>query len=224
MHVGFIMDGNRRWAKARGIPSSRQHEEGAANVRRVLDLCAAEGVSVASFWGLSTGNILERSNIELASIYRILKAQVAEMADEIAAKGGRFDWAGDASMLPADLVAALDAAKAKASSGKGILCVLALAYGGRHEIVQAVKKLLSEGADPASVTEESFQAALDTGRFPAPDLIVRTGGRARHSGYFLYAGEYSEYHFTDALWPDFGKAELDAALAAFRGAQRNFGK
>ena len=224
MHIGFIMDGNRRWAKARGLDVGSWHEEGARNVERVIDLCLAAKVDVASFWALAYRNLLERSQLELAAIFAILENNLPEMVAKMVARGVRFDWCGDASVLPKSTVAALESAVAASAGGANMTCALAIGYGGRREIVLAAQKLLREGADPETLTEASFGAALDTGRFAAPDLIVRTGGDVRHSGYFLYASEYSEYHFTDALWPDFGPVEFAAALESYAATKRNFGK
>lgn len=218
------MDGNRRWAKTRGFGVTKYHGQGAKNVERVLDLCLEAKVDVASFWGLAYRNVLERSKLELTAIFGILENNLPEMTSKMKTKGVAFDWCGDASILPKSTVKALETGKKLTAGGEKMKCILAIGYGGRHEIVQAVQKLLREGADPASVTEESFAAALDTGRFPTPDLVVRTGGHDRHSGYFLYASEYCEYHFSDTLWPDFGAADFSAAMEGYRKAQRNFGK
>lgn len=102
--------------------------------------------------------------------------------------------------------------------------ILAIGYGGQDEIVRATKRAIQAGVDPETLDEKSFLQYLDTGRFPAPDLIVRTGGDVRHSGYFLYQAEYSEYYFTDTLWPDFGEDEFYASLNSLKNAKRNFGK
>lgn len=218
------MDGNRRWAKSRGLTVSEYHEEGAKNVERVLDMCLREKIDVASFWGLAYRNVLERSKLELAAIFSILEDHLPEMTEKMKAKNVAFDWCGDASILPKSTLAALEKGKILTAGGTAMKCVLAIGYGGRNEIVRVVQKLLRDGADPASITEESLAVAMDSGRFSPPDLIVRTGGHQRHSGYFLYASEYCEYHFTDTLWPDFGETDFSAAIEKYRTTQRNFGK
>lgn len=131
------------------------------------------------------------------------------------------------SLLPDDVVEALQDAQQKTEHGNKMTVILAVAYGGQNEVIRAVKNCLSKGVDPESINEATFtRDYLDSGRFPPPDLIVRTGcsGRQRTSGYLLWGSEYSELYFTEKCWPDFDEKELDKALESFGGSQRNFGK
>jgi undecaprenyl diphosphate synthase len=126
--------------------------------------------------------------------------------------------------LPQNVVETLDGVELETASHENLLLVLAVGYGGQDEIVRATKRALSEGVDPETLDEKEFLSYCDTGDVPPPDLIVRTGGDLRHSGYFLYQAEYSEYFFSDLLWPDFNRDEFDRAVSSLKSAKRNFGK
>ncbi|MDQ1343835.1 MAG: undecaprenyl diphosphate synthase, partial [Patescibacteria group bacterium] len=131
---------------------------------------------------------------------------------------------GNRSLLPQNVVDALDATESDTRTHSKMTLVLAVGYGGQDEIVRAAKRAIAEGADPETLDEKAFASFMDTGGLPPPDLIVRTGGDVRHSGYFLYQAEYSEYFYSDLLWPDFNRDEFDRALSNLKSAKRNFGK
>ena len=183
----------------------------------------AKNIPYVSMWALSRENILERSREEVEGIFDLIHAKIPSLKKECIANSVRFETIGNLSLLPDDLQNILDDAIRSTQAGNSTF-ILALAYGGQDEIIQAVKRCLVEGIDPASLTEKSFLTYLDSGKYPAPDLIVRTGGNIRHSGYFLYQSAYSEYYFTDTLWPDFSQKDFDAAIAFYEQVNRNFGK
>lgn len=224
MHIGFIMDGNRRWATARNILKKYGHSEGVNALDNVLELCVRENIEYVSFWALAKKNIEERSEDELSHIYTLLKKEIVRLTPKMIENNVRFETIGNIDLLPADVQEALNTARAATASSTKHTCILAIAYGGQDEIVRAIKQFVQAGGDIDTLDEHSFLTYLDTGRFPSPDLIVRTGGDTRHSGYFLYQAEYSEYYFTDTLWPDFSEEEFYKALKTFRSAKRNFGK
>ena len=222
MHIAFIMDGNRRWATARNLMKSLGHNEGVRALERMLEACTKRNIEFVSFWALAKKNIEERSKAELGHIYDLLEKEIKSLTPKMVKNGVRFDIVGDPDLLPEGVRKALSDAKKTTEHGKKTTCVLAIGYGGQDEIVRAVKRCIAEGVDPETLDEKSFSNYLDSGRFPAPDLIVRTGGDTRHSGYFLYQSEYSEYAFSKTLWPDFSVAELEEILSDFQKAKRNF--
>lgn len=224
MHLGFIMDGNRRWAKRHAFATLMGHSKGADAMEEVIEYCIEAGVEVASFWALAKKNVEERSEDELAYLFKLLIERVDALRPRLFAKNVRFRWVGNRSILPQNVVDALDATESDTKAHSKMTLVLAVGYGGQDEIVRAAKRAIAEGADPETLDEKAFASFIDTGGLPPPDLIVRTGGDVRHSGYFLYQAEYSEYFYSDLLWPDFNRDEFDRALSNLKSAKRNFGK
>jgi undecaprenyl diphosphate synthase len=224
MHLGFIMDGNRRWAKSHAFATLIGHAKGADVMESVIERCIENGVEVASFWALAKKNIEERSEEERSYLYRLLLERVGNLLPKLREKNVAFRWVGNRSIVPENVRASLESAEKETAKHSGMLLVIAVGYGGQDEIVSAVKAALHAGIDPQTLNEKTLLRYLDTGNLPPPDLIVRTGGDTRHSGYFLFQSEYSEYYFTKTLWPDFSNEEFDAALGSLKGAKRNFGK
>ncbi len=223
-HIGFIMDGNRRWAKKLGNIVSFGHEKGWESIDRVLQMCLSAGISFVSMWALSRENITERSSEEVATIFNILRTKMPKLVELCKKHSIRFETVGDLWALPADIRGLLLDSIEATQGGTAMTFILALWYGGQDEIVRATKRCLLEWVDPATLDEKTFLTYLDTGTYPPPDLIVRTWGNIRHSGYFLYQSAYSEYYFTDTLWPDFDQAEFDKAVSFYNSVKRNFGK
>ncbi len=218
------MDGNRRYAKKLSTIISLGHKKWSENIETVLGYCLDAGISYVSMWALSKENITERSDDEISAIYEIIHRDLPWLVPKLQKKSITLEIIGDIWLLPLDirniLLDAVDATK----DGKKMTFILALGYSGQDEIVRGVKRALVEWVDPASLTEKEFLTYLDTGIYPPPDIIIRTGGNIRHSGYFLYQSAYSEYYFTDVLWPDFDEKEFQKVLAYFDGVKRNFGK
>ncbi len=223
-HIGFIMDGNRRWAKKLGNIPSYGHEKGGESIDRVIEMCLNAGVSHVSLWALSKENVSERSEDELSAIYGLVRRKMPKLVELCKKESIRFQTVGDLWLLPADVRTLLLDAIDATSTGTKMTFILALWYSGQDEIVRATKRCLNEGIDPSTLDEKTFLQYLDSGAFPPPDLIVRTGWNIRHSGYFLYQSAYSEYYFTETLWPDFDQAEFDRAVSYYQKVQRNFGK
>lgn len=224
MHLGFIMDGNRRWAKRHAFATLMGHSKGADIMEEVIEYCLEDGVETVSFWAIAKKNIEERSQEELTYLFDLLMERMETMRPKLFEKNISFRWIGNRAILPQHVVETLDSAQDDTVSHTVMTVVLAIGYGGQDEIVRAVKRAISEGANPETLDEKAFASYMDTGNLPAPDLIVRTGGDMRHSGYFLYQAEYSEYFFSDLLWPDFTRAEFDRAVSSLKSAKRNFGK
>lgn len=224
MHLGFIMDGNRRWAKLHAFATLLGHTKGADVMEEVIDYCLEDGIDVVSFWALAKKNVEERSEEELAYLFKLLLERVEKLRARLMKENAKFRWIGNRSILPQNVVETLDAVEEETVSHQKLTLVLAIGYGGQDEIVRAAKRAIAEGVDPETLDEKGFLSYCDTGDLPPPDLIVRTGGDIRHSGYFLYQAEYSEYFFSDLLWPDFNRDEFDRAVSSLKSAKRNFGK
>lgn len=224
MHIGFIMDGNRRWAKQHLLKSFDGHRRGLGQFQSVVEACVLEGCTHASFWALAKKNIEERSADELAYLYDLIREMIAHFRVEAAQKNLSFGWIGNRTILPPDIVTLLDDAREETSQHTGMMVIVAIGYGGQDEIIQGIRHLVSQGVDLASLDEKRFAECLSSGSYPPPDLIIRTGGTVRTSGYWLYGSEYSEWYFSDKYWPDFDHSELKKAIASFGGVIRNFGK
>jgi undecaprenyl diphosphate synthase len=223
-HIGFIMDGNRRWAKKLKNIASFGHEHGSETLERVLEYCLTQNIPYVSVWALSRENIIERSEFEIQTIYALIRHKIPSLINRFIADNIRLEIVWDIELLPIDIQDILHDAKVRTKNWSRITFILALGYSGQNEIIRGIKKMIEQGCDVESLDEKSFLPFLDTGSFPPPDLIVRTGWNIRHSGYFLYQSAYSEYFFTETLWPDFDRKDFDEAIAYYEGIQRNFWK
>lgn len=219
------MDGNRRFAEKLSTIITLGHKRWGDTLEHVIEWCYNEGISYASFWALSKENILERSETEINYIYGLLREKFPPMIERFQKGNIVLEAIGDFWILPPDIrQIILGAIEKTACETPKMTVVLAIGYSGQDEIIRGVKRCIAEWIDPRGLDEKTFLTYLDTGRYPPPDLIVRTGGNIRHSGYFLYQSAYSEYYFTEKLWPEFDKAEFDKALTYYSWVKRNFGK
>lgn len=216
MHLGFIMDGNRRWAKQHMLQTLLGHQEGRVRLEEIVEICYDEGIEYCSFWALAKKNIENRSKEELGYLYKLFEESINTLLPKLLEKGIRMEWVGNPEILPPYIIDLLENAKEKTKNGTRMTFILAIGYGGQDEIIRGIRNFIQQGGDMDTLDENTFLPFLDTGRFPAPDLIIRTGGDTRLSGYFLYQSEYSEYYFTDTLWPDFKKEEFYMALGALK--------
>jgi len=226
-HVGVILDGNRRWAKASGAPKSRGWRAGADKVQEVLGWCDEIGVEVVTLWLLSTDN-LNRPASELTPLLAIIEGLVEDIAT---AGRWRVHPVGALDLLPADTARALKDAAARTTDVPGLLVNVAVGYGGRREIADAVRALLHDQAakgttieDLANVLDvEHIAEHLYTKGQPDPDLVIRTSGEQRLSGFLLWQSAHSEFYFCEAYWPDFRKVDFLRAIRAYAARQRRFG-
>jgi len=223
-HIGIIMDGNRRWAAKKGLTVNQGHEAGAKNLERIVEHCLELGVKTLTVYTLSTENWRKRAKEEVKGIFDLLVRIVKEKKEEYAKKGIRVAVLGDFQAFPRKVVRAIKEILSIVKKHERIKVNLALNYGGRDEILRAVKKIIASGIPPEKLTEETFSKFLYTNGEPDPDLIIRTGGELRLSNFLLWQMSYSELYFTDILWPDFGPEELDKAIADYQKRQRRFGK
>lgn len=222
-HLAIIMDGNRRWAKARFLPAIFWHKAGFDNVKTITELAKNKGIQYLTLWALSTENFAKREEEEIQGIIKLIH-HVPKLIPEFIEKGVKLQTIGNISKLPKETQDILQDCISKTQNQTGITLTVALVYGGQDEIVRAVKKIVRAGVDPEILNEKEFRNYLDTSIIPVPDVIVRTGGDIRHSGFLLYDSAYSEYYFTEKKWPEFDERELNLVLQFFEASQRNFWK
>lgn len=225
-HVAVIMDGNGRWAKKRGLPRTFGHKAGVEAVRRLVRHCGDIGLPVLTVYAFSTENF-KRPKEEVGALMNLLCDFMAKDVDTLVANGVRLKILGNLNAFPERIASQINKALEKTSQGKKMLLNIALAYGARDEIMQAVRtvcaKALSHGIKPEEIDSELFESCLYTSGIPDPDLIIRTSGEQRLSNFLLYQAAYSELYFTDVAWPDFTPEHFDIALAEYKNRVRRFG-
>lgn len=226
-HVGVMLDGNRRWARQRGAGSAEGHRAGAENIAPFLGWCEESGIEVVTLWLLSTDN-LNRPAAELEPLLAIIEQVVADLA---AAQHWQMHVMGALDLLPTVTADRLRAAAESTADVDGMVVNVAIGYGGRREIADAVRSLLKEGADrgasleelAATVTAEDIAEHLYTKGQPDPDLVIRTSGEQRLGGFLLWQSAHSEFYFCEAYWPDFRKVDFLRALRSYAERERRFG-
>lgn len=222
-HVGIIMDGNRRWARARGMKDIEGHRAGADNLSKITDIAAELGIQTLTVYALSTENLTHRTRVEVAQLLALIKEAVSRHLRDMQKKGVKVAFIGEINSLPATVRRAIERCLKVVVKNERIKVNIALNYGGRREIVQAVQSLIKDGIKPTEVDEEELAKRLYTKNGHDPDLIIRTGGQVRISNFLLWQSSYSEFYFTDTLWPDFDRAEFIKALRVYQNRKRNFG-
>ena len=220
-HVAIIMDGNRRWAQEHGLPAIEGHRKGVDALVGTVEAARELGIKYLTFYALSTENYQNRPKDEIRTLLKLIEEGLREYIPRLKKEGAKLKVLGDKKALPIATQLAIKQAEKQLSSGKRIILNLAINYGGRREILMAVKRLAEKNLN---LTEEEFERALFTHGIPDPEIIIRTGGRTRLSNFLIWQGAYSELYFTDTLWPDFGAKELQKALKGFDERERNFGR
>ncbi len=218
-HIAFIMDGNGRWAKSRGMPREYGHREGAAVFRRLTEYCGSIGISTVTVYAFSTEN-WKRPEREVQSIMNLLRDYLHDALREMEKNRICFHFLGDRSPFDEDIRALMEETE-RVSAKYPLHLNLAINYGGRDEIVHAVNAALASGV--TTVTEQDIADHLYTKDSPDPDLIVRTGGERRLSNFMLWQSQYAELYFSPILWPDFTERDVDAAVADFYSRKRRYG-
>ncbi|HTK59625.1 MAG TPA: polyprenyl diphosphate synthase [Candidatus Baltobacteraceae bacterium] len=221
-HLAIIPDGNRRWAKARGLPALEGHRRGYENIKRVGSLCLERGIEQMTFFAFSTEN-WQRGQDEVSYLMDLIRTALEKDVDFYLKEGVRLRVIGRRQGLSDKLVAAIDAAERRTAGGARGQLNICLNYGGRAEIVEAVRAIMKDGTPPEAVDEELISKRVWTAGIPDPDLIIRTSGERRLSGFMTWSGIYSELMFVEPFWPDFGAEALDAALAEYARRERRFG-
>ncbi|MBQ4648262.1 MAG: di-trans,poly-cis-decaprenylcistransferase [Clostridia bacterium] len=220
-HVAIIMDGNGRWATRRGLPRTAGHKVGSENFVKTVDACIRLGLECLTVYAFSTEN-WQRSADEVEGIMKIMHAYIIKYVPELIKKNVRLRILGDLSYFDEESRRALLESENKLENNTGLTLCIALSYGGRNEIRQAVEALIKEGA--TEISEQSISDKLYTASLPDPDLVIRTGGEKRISNFLLWQSAYAEYYFSDDLWPDFNEEKLKEAIAEFGKRKRRYGK
>jgi len=223
VHVAIIMDGNGRWAKKRGLPRLDGHRAGVGCIQQVVETLSAKGVKYLTLYAFSTEN-WNRPAAEVEGILEILYNALEERTQTLHENNVHIVHVGKAGRLSQPLRDAVTHAQDLTRQNTGITLNVAFDYGGRDEILEAVKQIIRDGLPADAVNEKLFSSYLFTSHSPDPDLIIRTGGELRISNFLLWQSAYSEYYHTPTLWPDLNTVELERVLEAFSNRQRRFGK
>jgi undecaprenyl diphosphate synthase len=225
-HVAIIMDGNGRWAKARGLPRTVGHREGAEALRRVVRASAELGVDYLTVFGFSSEN-WKRPPEEVMDLMGLLRLYLRQEIAEIDENGVRLRVIGNRDRLSSDIIQLIEDAEQRTKRNTRLNLTVALSYGGRAEIVWAAQQLAKAvragSLDPEDIDEAAFQRHLFTADIPDPDLVIRTSGEKRISNFLLWQSAYAEYVFMDKLWPDFSGEDLKIAITEFGGRKRRYG-
>ena len=224
-HIAIILDGNGRWAKKRGLPRTAGHAVGAENFRKIATYCRDIGVEYLTVYAFSTEN-WKRPQDEVKTLMKLLGKYLQEAIDTMERDHIKMKIFGDVSALSPELRAMMDRTDEISARYEGFQANICLNYGGRDEIVNAAKRYardFAEGKAGGELTEEMFSGYLYSAGVPDPDLLIRPGGETRISNFLLWQCAYSEFYFTDVLWPDFDSNELDKAIEAYRRRDRRYG-
>jgi len=221
-HVAIIMDGNGRWAKQRGLPRVAGHRAGTENLRTIIRASAEFGIKYLTLYAFSTEN-WSRPRAEINGLMRILSDVIDRELDELNEEGARLVHIGHLEELSKTLQNKVQHAIDLTSDNQGITIVLAFNYGGRDEIMHAVKHMLQDNVAPEDVTMDLISQYMFTSDIPDPDLVIRTSGEKRTSNFLTWQSVYSEWYFTPVYWPDFNKEELRKALVDYATRHRRFG-
>ncbi len=222
-HVAIIMDGNGRWARARGLPRRAGHEAGTENLRRIIRACVEFGVKVLTIYAFSTEN-WGRPQWEIRALMHILENVIDRELDELHQEGVQLRHLGELDRLPGNLQRKVRQAIEMTKDNDRLILNVAFNYGGRDEIVRAIRHIVEDGIPPEDIDEALVSSYLYTAGLPDPDLIIRTSGELRISNFLIWQGAYSEHYYTPTLWPDFDREEFRKALVHYIQRERRFGK
>lgn len=221
-HVAIIMDGNGRWAKQRGLPRLAGHRAGIDNIRRVVEAFSHYGVKYLTLYAFSTEN-WSRPGVEVRGLLRILAQVIDREAKALHEKGVRIRHLGRLEGLSKQLQVKIRKVVELTKNNTRMTLSVAFDYGGRAEILDAIRHIVEEGISTEDITESLFTSYLYTSDVPEPDLIIRTAGEMRLSNFLIWQAAYSEYYSTPTLWPDFSEEEIDKALVSYSQRERRFG-
>ena len=225
-HVAIIMDGNRRWARSRGMPPTYGHRRGAEAVRRAVEACAKEGIRYLTLFAFSSEN-WRRPASEVEDLMEILRVYLRRELAELCRNGIQLRVIGDRAGLPGDIRALIEETEALSRDNQRVIVIMALNYGSRREITEAARRLAAEARagrlDPAEIDEQLFGRCLATAGVPDPDLLIRTSGEQRISNFLLWQLAYTELVFLPFSWPDFGEEHLRDALREYHRRERRYG-
>ena len=218
-HVGLIMDGNRRWATDRGLSSMEGHRAGLENLRTILRVCFESGIEVVSAYGLSMENRARRRTGEIRFLMRMLVSKGAKLIDDLDAQSVRFVHTGSGEGLPGDVAEVLDEGVELTRKNGPNVMNLVFNYGGRQELVDAARRIISENPDPECISEELIQSHLYSGGLPDVDLLIRSGGESRLSNFMPWQCGRSRIHVLEAYWPAVSQNDIESAIATYTQAR-----
>lgn len=221
-HIAIVPDGNGRWAEQRGLPRLSGHQIGAENMHRMINYLNEYPIKYVTLYGFSTEN-WSRPRDEINGLFLILEDFIEKTVSEVHQQGIKLRHLGRINELPQGLQLAINKAVELTKDNTRMTINVAFNYGGRTEILEAVRRLITKNIPPENINEEVFASFLDTAGLPNVDLLIRTGDELRLSNFLIWQTTYSEYHFTKVLWPDFGKKDIDKALLSYSQRQRRFG-
>ena len=222
-HIAIIMDGNGRWAKKRGLPRTAGHAAGAETFRRIATYCKEIGVRYLTVYAFSTEN-WKRPPEEVEAIMKLLRKFLTEALRDMEKNRVKVKFLGDLGPLSPELLSLIEETEKISEKYDGVQVNLCVNYGGRDEIIHGIRRFMEENGDnPDALTEESFGKCLYTEGIPDPDLIIRPSGEYRLSNFLMWQSAYSELYFTDVLWPDFDKNEMDRAIYEYQHRDRRYG-
>ncbi len=222
-HVAIVMDGNRRWARLRGVPEAEGHAAGVAAIRPIVERAAERGIKALSIYAFSREN-WQRASEEVETLFALLESAIRDETPELVRQGIRVAILGRLDELPERTRSSIEEALAATSRGTTMALNVAFNYSGRSEIVDAARRAATDGLGPEQIDEEALAARLYTAGLPELDLLIRTGGDQRISNFLIWQAAYAELYFCDRLWPDFDPPAFDAALAEFARRSRRFGR
>jgi undecaprenyl diphosphate synthase len=223
-HIAIIMDGNRRWATAHNLPPGDGHKAGVQNLEKIVQHCKEIGIKHITVYALSTENWKKRSAQEVKGIFNLLVQLVKEKKIEYQKSGIKFFVLGNFQTFPLKVRKAIKKIMDTVLDQERLKFNVALNYGGRDEIISAIKNIIKDGVKPSQVDEKLISKYLYTAGQPDPDLVIRPGGEFRLSNFLLWQLSYAELYFTDVLWPDFGPKQLDKAIIWYQQRNRRMGK
>ena len=223
VHIAVIMDGNGRWARQRNLPRLAGHRAGTENLRRVIRACVEFGVRYLTIYAFSTEN-WARPKDEVEGLMAIMEEFIDKELDELDAEGVQIRHVGKMEGVRPSLQRKIQESIERTRDNQRLVLNVAFNYGGRDEIVQAVRRIVREGIPADAITEETIAERLYTAGIPDPDLVIRTSGEIRTSNFLPWQAAYAEWYFTPVLWPDFGREHLLAAIADYNHRERRFGR
>jgi len=222
-HVAIIMDGNRRWARQRGVPELDGHAAGVEAIRSLLRHAVRREIEVLTLYAFSREN-WARTDAEVAGLFALLEGAIRSETAELREQGVRVRLLGRLDELPSETRRSIESALDATAAGGRLLLNIAFNYAGRTELVDAIRRIVASGTSPDEIDESTVARALYTAGLPDPDLVIRTGGEQRLSNFLIWQAAYAELVTTEVLWPDFGAASLDEALAQYATRTRRFGR
>ena len=220
-HIAIIMDGNGRWAKKRSLPRTAGHAAGSKKFKEIARYCNKIGIKHLTVYAFSTEN-WKRPKEEVDTIMDIFRDYLKDSAN-FKKENIMLKFIGDRSGMPEDIVKLMEQAEYDSKDATGLKCYMAINYGGRDELVHAVRDIINEGVKPEDITEETISSHIYTKDYPDPELIIRPSGEYRLSNFLIWQAAYSEFWFSNVLWPDFSTNDLDKAIEDYNNRNRRFG-